>query len=146
MIDPLAAIIAYLSSQGDLNTEIDNRLASKHKFSMPESDPDRWENPSKALQVRYAPGAQPDLYTGNGNIRLEALCYGPRQEEAAAVYGELMAICDAFQRATAATEAGTALIYWLLPDSSPEFGYDPDVNMDFVRTYLKTSVARTPVA
>lgn len=149
MIDPLAAIISYLGSHADLNTLTAGRIAAKHKFGMGANDDSTlkgWETPSQAVQLSYSAGGTPDLYAGTSGIRLEARCYGASQEEASRVWNQIVAICDATPRTTTETGDGKALIYFLVPSDSPQLDRDPDVNVDMVRGFLLTSVAKDAVA
>ena len=150
MIDPLAAVIAYLGTDAALGALIDGRIAAKHKFAMGTNDDTMlrgWPTspPVQALQLSYAAGGTPDLYAGTSVVRLEARCYGDGQEEASQVWNQLAAICDATPRVTTETSAGKALIYYLVPDDSPQVDRDPDVNIDMIRGFLLTSVAKDAV-
>lgn len=149
MIDPLTAIIAYLGANADLNLLTSGQIAAKHKFGMGTNDDGTqkgWETPSQALQLSYAAGGTPDLYAGTSGIRLEVRCYGDGQEEASQVWSRLITICDATPRTTVETGDGKALIYFLVPSDSPQFDRDPDVNVDMIRGFLLTSVAKDAVA
>jgi hypothetical protein len=149
MIDALAAILAYLGSDADLNLLTSGRIAAKHKFAMGDRADTTlvgWPTPSQALQLSYAAGERPDLDAGMRKVRLEARCYGESQVEASQVSNRILAICQAFeQRDVVSTGGGTALIYWLLPDDSPQFDRDPDIGIDMVRLFLRTSVASEAV-
>lgn len=149
MIDPLAAILAYLSQDADLNLLTSGRIAAKHKFAMGDRADTTligWPTPSQALQLSYAAGERPDLDAGMLKTRLEARSYGADQVEAAQVNSQLLAICRAFEvRVVVSMGSGRALIYWLLPDDSPQFDRDPDINIDVVRLFLRASVASEAV-
>lgn len=148
MIDPLAAIITYLSSDVDLGVLIGGRIAAKHKFGMGTNDDGTlkgWETPSQALQLSYAGGGSEDTTTARA--RIEARAYGASQEEASAVWRRLVTICDATPRTTVETGDGKALIYYLVPESGgPQPDRDPDVNVDMLRQFLLSSVAKDAVA
>lgn len=149
MIDPLAAILAYLGSDADLNLLTSGRIAAKHKFAMGTRDDTTligWPTPSRALQLSYAAGELPDLDAGMLRVRLEARCYGESQVEAAQLSNRILAISRAFEyRDVISTGDGLALIYWLLPDDSPQLDRDPDIQIDMVRLFLRTSVASEAV-
>lgn len=149
MIDPLAAIIAYLGSDADLNLLTSGQIAAKHKFGMGTNDDGTlkgWETPSQALQLSYAAGGTLDLYGATSGIRLEARCYGASQEEASTAWNRLITICDATPRTTVETGGGKALIYYLVPADSPQLDRDVEVNVDMIRGFLLTSVAKDAVA
>ncbi len=137
MIDCLAAFIAYLGTDADLNTQTAGRIAVKHKFGMVETG--GWPTPSKALQLTYDGGGTPDVRAGMERARLEARCYGGSQAEANQVYARLMAICETFQRVTVSTGEGLALLYYLVPDTSGQHDRDLDVSVDMVRVFLKAA-------
>jgi hypothetical protein len=143
MIDPLAAIIKYAGSDAALALLIEGRIAEKHKFGLASSD--GWTAGQKALVIRDDPGSQPDIDTEVHVGRLEARCYGERPSEAKRIYLELVRICRDLNKATILTSNGTALIYWLVMDSSPMTGIDPDVNLDMVAVSLRYSVHEQPL-
>ena len=137
MIDCLAAFIAFLGTDADLNTQTNGRIAAKHKFGMAEDA--LWPTPSKALQLTYDGGGTPDAYAGMERARLEARCYGGSQAEANQVYHRLLAICEGFQRVEVSTGEGRALLYYLVPDTTGQHDRDPDVQVDMVRVFLKAA-------
>ncbi len=145
MIDPLAAIIALLYANANLNALTAGRIAAKHKFALPETDPLRWVNPSKALQVTLAPGADVDLDSARQLPRLEARCYGESEFEAAKVYQALVEATRTDDRAVIDTGAGKALIYWLLMDGSASFLFDAELEIDTVMAPLRAAVAEDAV-
>lgn len=145
MIDPLAAIIALLFADADLNLLTSQRIAAKHKFALPSTDPLRWPTPSKALQITLSPGTQVDLDTGRQLPRLEARCYGESEFEAAKVYKAIVDASRTYDRAVVDTGDGKALIYWLLMDGSPSFLFDPDLQIDTVVAPLRAAVAEDAV-
>lgn len=142
MITLLATVIAYLATDADLLLEIDNRLASKHRFGG-----EGWETPSSALTVQYTTGAIPDVDAGVERARLEVRCWGRSQEEAERVYARLMRITDALEhRVAVPLDSGeAALLYYLVPDDSPQFDRDPDIGVDFVRVFVAAACHRTPI-
>ncbi len=145
MIDPLAACIALLFADADLNLLTAGRIAVKHKFALPESDLSRWPTPSKALQVTEAPGGEIDLDAPRQLLRLEARCYGESEFEAMRVYKALISASRMDDRAVIDTGDGRALIYWLLMDGSPSFAFDPDLEIDTVVAPLRAAVAEDAV-
>jgi phytoene dehydrogenase-like protein len=149
MIDPLVTVIAFLGSDADLNTLTGGQIAAKHRFGM-EADADGtlrgWPTPSAALVVSYDGGGVPDLYTGTGNARLEVKAYGRSQAEAIQVYARFAAICDAFLRQPVLLPTGeTALMYWLVLDTSPQTDQDPETHVDFIRVFAHTRVHTQPL-
>lgn len=148
MIDGLTALIAYLGRDADLHALIGNRIAAKHKFAMDTNEMgilNGWSIPSKALVLSSIPGEPPDLDGGTERMRLEVRCYGESQAEAMRIYNQLIAISTAFVRTTTEIGAGTAVIYWFVPDGSPVFDRDPDLAIDLARGFFRASVARASV-
>ncbi len=145
MIDPLAACIALLYADADLNLLTSQRIAAKHKFALPETDPLRWPNPSKALQLTLSPGGEVDLDAPRQLVRLEARCYGESEFEASKVARALIDATRTYDRTVIDTGDGRALIYWLLMDGSPSFAFDADLGIDTVVAPLRATVAEDAV-
>lgn len=152
MVDTLATIIAYLRRDADLRTLVSDRIAVKHKFAMGLQGAGTlrgWPTPSKAITLIYDPGALPDLaaHCAQQRARLEVRCYGESQIEASRVYNDLIRVTRAFVRTTVPLEHGIqALLYWLYPDTSGQTDYDADVNVDFLRVFLRASTAPEAIA
>lgn len=148
MIDPVAAIIAYLSTDADLALLIDGRLGSRHRFGLPETDLDVWPNGSQALVIQPTGGEPPDDQAGQLRLRVEVLAYGDDQTLANQVASRVRAIGQAFTRSTALLPDGqTALIYWFGTLDSPTFTKDPDLqNSDGDRLDVVTQPYRLAVA
>jgi len=145
IIDPIGAIIALLCQDADLNALVAGQVAEKHKFALPETDPDRWPNPSKALTVRDLGGGAIDLTGGVQHTRIEARCYGESALEAKQVELRLVRITHTYDRTVVQTDNGKAFIYWLLLDDSPSTNYDPDLDIDVATVTLRAAVAEDPV-
>lgn len=143
MIDPLATVIRHLLNNSNLANQVQGRIAAKHKFGM--GGATAWPLPSKALTIQPDIGGRPDLYVGWQTPRLEARCYGASQDEAAQVYRLLMDITRGTSRAVAPTADGNALLYWLVPDSSPAFVFDQELNIDLAIVFLRAAVAEEAV-
>lgn len=143
MITLLATVIAYLWTDADLRLEIGDQIASKHRFGG-----EGWATPSKALTIQYTTGAIPDVDAGMERSRLEVRCWGPSQEDAERVYARLMRITDALvARVSVPLDTGeTALLYYLVPDDSPQFDRDPDIEVDFLRVFLGAACHRESIA
>ena len=138
MIDPLEALINLARTDADLSTLTAGRVAARHKFG------DGWAIPSQALQLR-ADGGAVDLYTERHLVRVEARCFGASQAGAMAVYRELIRLTRQTSRARAETNAGAALVYWLLPTSGPSLLQDPDTGIDFVLIFLDAAVSEVDI-
>lgn len=143
MITLLATVIAFLSTDADLRLEVDDQIASRHRFGG-----EGWQTPSKALTIQYTTGAIPDVDAGIERSRLEARCWGPSQEDAERIYARLVRITDALvARVSVPLDSGeTALLYYLVPDDSPQFDRDPDIGVDFLRVFLGAACHRDPIA
>ncbi len=145
MIDPVAAIIALLSADSDLRALVGERIAEKHKYALPESDLERWPNPSKALTLHEAGSSDVDLDTPRQLTRLEARGYGEDAYEAKRVVRMLIEMTRRYERAVIGTGDGNALIYFLLANGSPQVGFDPELELDVVVIPLRAAVAEDAV-
>src|SRR5512145_620195 len=138
MIDPYKAILAYFQSDSTLVDLVNGRIALKHKFSK-----DAWPTPSKALTIAATTGYEQDKY--QSRIRFEAHCFGASQVEASTVGNRVIQLCDDFVRTASTTADGDALIYWIVTDDSPQFAFDQDIKIDFIRLQLRAAVAKTSI-
>lgn len=141
MIDPLAVVIAHLEKQASIIDATGGQVASRHKFALPERGRSwRVDGSQGALTVRYAPGGEQHLDVGVQTARLEARCYGVSEDEAAEVWRALVGVCRETQREAVVTSDGTGLLYWLVQDGSPDFGYDADLKLPVVVQGLRAQV------
>lgn len=152
MIDPVAAIIAYLTLDSDLHGLVAGRIASRHKYGITATDLDVWANGAAALVVRPTGGEAPDDQAGQQRLRVECLAYGDDQQVAATVMQRVRTIGQAFTRTTVETPDGqTVLIYWFGAIDSPEYDIDPDLQnsdgdrLPLVRLPFRLAVADTAV-
>jgi hypothetical protein len=141
--DPLEALLAYLGQDADLRTLIGSRLAARHRYGLVTGG---WgqggESGLTGLAVTPVPGEAPDLDAGMQRMRGDARAYAGTPAKAGAVVNRLRALCSDFTRCRVMTPSGEiALLYWLVPDDSPEHGFDTDLKMDFVRLPLRWSTA-----
>lgn len=146
MIDPLTVVLDYLATDNSLDSLTNGQIAAKHKFGM---DRDRGWSVSAgqgALQVRYVPGAIPELYDEIQAVRLEARCYGITQDEAGAVWRRLVALSRDTHRELVNTTDGAGLLFWLVQDTSPEFSIDPDVSIDMILATFQAEVAEVSLS
>ncbi len=151
MVDPLAACIAYLLTQGALVDLTAGRVAGKHRFAQADradGEPRGWPTPSKALTLRLAGGdGEPDRAACEGGamlrVRVEYRAWGASQPDAAQVWARLEQVCRAFRRAPVTLPDGeTALIYTLWPvGDGPQGETDPDTGIDVLRGTLRVWVA-----
>jgi hypothetical protein len=139
MIDPLEAAIAYFVNDADLHEIVGNQIAAKHLFG------EDWTIPSRAVTV-HLDGGEPDIYNERQKVRLEVRCYGETQYEATRGYLAMVnAMRAASARVVVETNAGKALIYWLVPSSGPSFFRDPDVGVDTILFFCSACVAEQDV-
>lgn len=138
MIDPLEAVVQYIRRFADLNTLTAGQVAAKHKFG------DGWEIPSKAITLRVN-GGPVDLYTERQIYRMDARMWGESPWEAGRVYRAFVGMTRSMTRAKVETTDGNALIYWVVPRSSPSQLYDQELKMDYVLIFLEAAVAETSV-
>ncbi len=150
MIDPIATVIAYLIAAPELAT-LEGRIAAKHKFGMV-SDAglpvdDRWTLGQQALRVQPVE-SDADSTTARHTLDLLATCYGASQQEAMAVALHLIAVCRRTGRTMVGTDAGMALLYYLLTAGAPTFGFESigeAHGSDMVTLTLRTAIAECPV-
>ncbi len=147
MIDPVVTSIELVRRDANLRTLVALRIAEKHKFGLPDTDPLRWdkETQAQAVQLNQAPGTTPDWSSGRTLVRLEARCYGASAREAAQVAQKLIALTHAADRVIVPTDDGNAFLYWLLPVDSPTAGFDPVIELDYVLVPLHAAVAEDAV-
>ena len=142
MIDPLTAIVQLLRQDGALMTATNQQIGVKHRFLLANTDR-AWTvaQGRGALQVFYAAGRLPDLDLDIQSVRLEARCYGISQDEANAVWRRLVEISRDTLRTVVTGGDGQSLIYFLAQDSGPEFGIDPDIQIDMIRQFYRADVS-----
>lgn len=155
MVDPLATVIAYLMTQGELMALVDGRIAGKHRFALANAangDSRGWPTPAQALTLRYAGSDGPDPLNCDTQaqlrVRLEARAWGASQAEAAQVWGWLELVCRRFARTTVTTPDGAdVLLYVLWPvGDGPQGETDPDTGIDYLRGTLRVWVASQALA
>ena len=134
MIDPLETVIQYLKGCG-LST---NQIAGKQRYG------EAWAIGSAGISVSLD-GGTPNLDLPVQDVRLEVHCYGASQYEALSLTWEIVERGTQAKRVEVATHNGKALLYWLLPESSPATLYDPDLKMDFVLQFYSARVAEQEI-
>jgi len=134
VINPLEAVIQLLARDADLATEIDARVAPRHKYG------EAWERGASALRVGVD-GGTPELSVEWQRLRLECWCYGNSPAAAMRVYLALAALCRRVEREVVDTGRGRALVYWLHPASGPSLLRDAEIEMDAVLIYLDAAVS-----
>lgn len=141
MIDPLTAIIQLLRQDAGLMAATSEQIGAKHRFLLANSDR-AWTvaQGRGALQMFYAAGRLPDLDLDIQSVRLEARAYGISQDEANAVWRRLVEVSRATLRTVVTSGDGQSLVYFLAQDSGPEFGIDPEINIDMIRQFYRADV------
>lgn len=141
--DPLEALIAHLLTDGDLREFVSNRIAARHRYGLPVGG---WgqggEKGVPGLTITPVPGEEPDLDAGMMRMRGDARSYGATPAIAAKAINRLRQISNDFTRCVVILPSGEQmLLYWLVPDDSPEHGFDTDIKMDFIRLPFRWSAA-----
>ena len=144
-VDPLSAVVDYLSADAALVSLTNGQIAVKHRFGLSAGRGWTISPGTGALQVRYVAGGVPDLYGEVQRIRVEARCYGVDQEEAGHVYRRLVGISRETRRELVHANGYTAMLYFFEQDQSPEFLFDPDLELDMVMAFYVAEVAETEV-
>jgi len=151
VIDPVAAVIAYLATTPPCRDVVAGRVAAKHKFALPSDRDgaarDAWPVPSRALRVQ-AGGGTPDISTSRHVLDLRVTAFGASQADAMTAVNALMTVIRAHERSRVPTADGDALLYTLTVVSPPVFGFEPigeQVGVDSVALTLRAAVAECPI-
>lgn len=146
-VDPLALVIAYLRTQGNLMASVSDRIAGEHRFAMADAvdgSARGWPTPSRALTLRYN-GGDGDADTlscpddAHHRVRLEYRCWGKSQADAAVVWGWLEHTLRWFQRVGVTLPDGrtaTLFVLWSAGDG-PIGETDPDLGLDYLRGSIR---------
>lgn len=129
-MEALEAVIQFLKLQG-LST---SQIASKTHYG------DDWEVDSPAIVVRLD-GGDPNLYAVMNRARLEVRTFAAGDYAAMALMDEVATAFKAAERVDQVVSGGTALIYWINPESSKSMLYDPDVKMDFALQFFEAAIS-----
>lgn len=144
MVDPLETALIHLVSDPALATAVGDRIAAKSKYAM-EGSPNGWADGVPSLTASILPAAG-DLYTGTIPFRLGVRCWGKDQQAAMSIWQELHRAVEETERTVVTLSGGAkALLYFLVVETTPEMGFDPDLKMDFVYVVLRGSVHSDPV-
>jgi hypothetical protein len=142
-VDALEAVLAHARADDGIMAQVDGRLAVQHRYGQ---DADDWPLDAKSLILRPAAGL-PQLYLASSRHQLEGRCYGRTGLQAWEVWQEVDAWLDSTTKATAETEQGTALIYYVIPVSQPTLLMDEELErpMPFYSIFLEADVAKETV-
>lgn len=135
-INPNEAILKYMASLPAITGLVGGQIAQQHKFAL-EGSSNAWPTPSAsspgaALTIRPEAGGTPERDQPNQQGRVVFYCFGGTPAEAMRLYLEVIQACRAITKATVATSTGTALIFYLVPDGSPQVAQDADTRVDVV--------------
>lgn len=133
MIDPIAAVIAYLKADSGLDALVDGRVAVKHRYG------EKWPVGETGLAVR-ADGGDPDVYVPEQRPRLELRIYGSSTVAVIKVYLELVRLSRATSRERVTLDGDDAFLQWLLPGSGFSMLYDDEVGMDMGMVFFDACV------
>ncbi len=151
MIEPVApatTVVTYLLTLADIREGVGEQVAVKHEYGQPtqaDTTLRGWPLGSRAITLRLNGGdGEPDTATcgPTHRVRLEARCWGGSSEEAELVWSLLFGVCAQFKRTPVNLPDGRrALLSVLWPLDGPFGEYDPDTDMDYVRTTLRAHVS-----
>jgi hypothetical protein len=131
LINPTEAILKHFLAQPTITGLVGVQIAQQHKFALEGSD-GAWPTPSRALTIRPEPGGTPERDQPNQQGRVVLFSFGGTPAEAMRLYLEVIQVCRAITKATVTTSTGTALIFYLVPDGSPQVAQDADTRVDVV--------------
>jgi len=145
MIDPLETCINHVLAHPAVQATVEGRVGAKHKYAQATSTPPApWLLTARSITLADDGNVAPDISIGQHTGRLDVRCYGSSAYEAKQAYLAFLACVRATEtRCAVITQAGTALLYWLVMDTSPSQLYDSDLSLDFVQCFARYAVAET---
>ena len=129
-MNALEVVIQYLKA-ASLSTR---QIASKSHWG------DGWEPQSSGVVVRMD-GGDPNLYEVINRERIEVRTYAADEIACMGLMEEVENACRKVQRFTQAVTGGTALIYWINPDSGRSVLFDEDVQMPFTLQFFEAAIS-----
>lgn len=124
LIDPIAAMIAYLKSKSALTDVVGDRIAAKHRYGV------AWDKSEAGLVVR-AQGGEDETYLPATRPTFEFEGYADNTLDAINIYLALDEIADECKRASVVTPQGSALIYYMVRVGQLRLYYDVGLEMDY---------------
>jgi hypothetical protein len=138
MIDPVEVCIQAIKSAAP--TLAGGQVASKnHYVGADSSDPGLWPVNTEGISMRLD-GGQVELYLPVHDIRLEVRCFGNDQPGAMALLITFQQLARTLQRKMVEVSGGTALLYFMVPESGPSLLYDADLGKDFSLQFFHAKV------
>ncbi len=131
-MEALEAVIQYLKGAG-LST---SQIASKTHYG----DADGWDVGSPAIVVRLD-GGDPNLYAVMNRARIEVRTFAMGDYAAMALMDEVATAFRKAERVDQAVTGGSALIYWINPESGKSILFDPDIQMDFGLQFFEAAIS-----
>ena len=129
-MNALEAVIQYLK-HAELSTE---QIASKTHFG------DGWDPQSPAIVARMD-GGDPNLYGVMQQVRIEVRTFAISEIACVGLMDEVENACRKAQRVTQPVSDGTALIYWINPDSGRSVLYDEEQEMYFGLLFFEAAIS-----
>lgn len=142
-VDPFEAVIALAQRDGDLRHETnEGQIDLWHHYGQDEND---WPLNSKSLTLTPVPGVPPQLHDRVQRLAFEARCYGNTPYDAGQVYMKLGHWLRTAERQVVEVTGGKALVYYVVPTTSPRFGMEeklrPGGGMPYYAVPLKAEVS-----
>lgn len=135
-MNALEAVIQYLKRSG-LSTR---QIASKVNWGG-----DGWESQSLAIVCRMD-GGDPNLYEVMRRVRIEVRTFAAEESACMGLMDEVENACRKAERVIQAVTGGTALIYWINPDSGRSVLYDEDQQMNFTLLFFEAAIGMEPIS
>jgi len=141
-VDPFEVVVIHAQLDGDLSFETGGQIDLWHRYGQ---DADDWPLNSKAFILTPTPGVEPELDDEVQRVGFEARCYGDSPADCGQVYMKVIKWLRTTERRTIEVTGGKALLYYVLPLSSPRFGLDDDIRpnggMPFYAIPLRAEVS-----
>lgn len=141
-VDPFEAVIRHALLDSDLAFETNGQIDLWHLYGQ---DPGDWPLNSKAFTLTPTTGVPPELDDELQRIGFEARCYGDSPADCGQVYMKAVKWLRTTERVNVNITGGTALLYYVVPLSSPRFGLDeairPNGGMPFYAIPLRAEVS-----
>lgn len=129
-MNALAVVIQYLK-RASLSTR---QISSKTHWG------DGWDPQTMGIVARMD-GGDPNLYEVLRQVRIEVRTYAAEETACMGLMDEVENACRKAERVTQAESGGTALIYWINPDSGRSVLFDEDVQMPFTLQFFEAAIS-----
>lgn len=141
-VDPFEAVIALAQRDSDLRHETNGQIDLWHRYGQDAND---WPLNSKAFTLTPTTGVPPQLNDEVQRLGFEARCYGNTPFDAGQVYKKFVDWVRKAERQVVEVTGGKALVYYVVPTTSPRFGLEeklrPGGGMPYYAISLKAEIS-----